>query len=348
MKLQKLENKTLMEELVPVYTTDKDIKVVNARDLHEVLGVKKKFADWIKSNLKGYNGVEAVANTALPLKGNSEMDYVIVTIAATQKKGKSKEYILTLDTAKELAMMSRCEKGREVRKYFIEVEKAFNKMVNTLSNSEMTTEEKISEALILAQGVIAKQKDEIIKANRNKEYNKKVNVQLRRKVRELEAKLAIAENNPNSSNEDIENLKAQLEEALKQKEYFEGAVQILENKVEQKENQIAAILLTRRDGKRYFDLLANKHASAIPERNNDDKLRKARTFRKQCISSDSKVKYGRTMSASFIERIHPQSIAYALDIYLKALENRLGNNYEDILSKELIDEIQDFIDSSEI
>lgn len=347
MKLQKLENKTLMEELVPVYTTDKDIKVVNAKELYQVLGVKKGFTAWIQSCLKDYKIAESVENTQLSQKGELDFDYFILEVKGVGPR-KRKEYILTLDTAKEVAMMSRCEKGREVRKYFIELEKAFNEMVSTLSNSEMTTEEKISEALILAQGVIAKQKDEIIKANRNKEYNKKVNVQLRRKVRELEAKLAIAENNPNSSNEDIENLKAQLEEALKQKEYFEGAVQILENKVEQKENQIAAILLTRRDGKRYFDLLANKHASAIPERNNDDKLRKARTFRKQCISNDSKVKYGRTMSASFIERIHPQSIAYALDIYLKALENRLGNNYEDILSKELIDEIQDFIDSSEI
>lgn len=347
MKLQKLENKTLMEELVPIYTTDKDIKVVNARELYQILGVKKDFSNWIKSNLKDYKMAEPVENTKNALKGELDFDYFVLEIKGDGPR-KRKEYILTLDTAKELAMMSRCEKGREVRKYFIEVEKAFNEMVNTLSNSEMTTEEKISEALILAQGVIAKQKDELIKANRNKEYNKKVNVQLRRKVRELEAKLAIAENNPNSSNEDIENLKAQLEEAVRQKEYFEGAVQILENKVEQKENQIAAILLTRRDGKRYFDLLANKHASAIPERNNDDKLRKARTFRKQCISNDSKVKYGRTMSASFIERIHPQSIAYALDIYLKALENRLGNNYEDILSKELINEIQDFIDSSEI
>ena len=36
------------------------------------------------------------------------------------------EYILKLDVAKELAMLSRSEKGKEIRKYFIELEKAWN------------------------------------------------------------------------------------------------------------------------------------------------------------------------------------------------------------------------------
>ena len=42
MKLTRIENNSAIEELVPVYTTDKDIKVVNARELHQVLAVKKK------------------------------------------------------------------------------------------------------------------------------------------------------------------------------------------------------------------------------------------------------------------------------------------------------------------
>ena len=138
MKLTRIENNSAIEELVPVYTTDKDIKVVNARELHQVLAVKKKFADWIKSNLKNYTGVRLTNDSALPLNGNSEIDYITIDIPATQGKGKSIEYILTLDTAKELAMMSKCQNGRLVRKYFIEVEKTFNNMVATLTDEEKT------------------------------------------------------------------------------------------------------------------------------------------------------------------------------------------------------------------
>ena len=35
------------------------------------------------------------------------------------------EYILKLDVAKELSMLSRSEKGKQVRRYFIEVEKKY-------------------------------------------------------------------------------------------------------------------------------------------------------------------------------------------------------------------------------
>ena len=38
---------------------------------------------------------------------------------------KTVEYIISLDMAKELAMITNTNKGREIRKYFIAVEKAF-------------------------------------------------------------------------------------------------------------------------------------------------------------------------------------------------------------------------------
>lgn len=45
-------------ELVPVYETSTGEKVVYGSELHEVLGVKSKFADWIKNRLNDCEAVE--------------------------------------------------------------------------------------------------------------------------------------------------------------------------------------------------------------------------------------------------------------------------------------------------
>lgn len=343
MKLTRIENKSIIKELVPVYINDEDIKVVNARELHKVLAVKKKFADWIKSNLKNYTGVKLTDNSTLPLNGNSEIDYIAIEIPATQGKGKSIEYILTLDTAKELAMMSKCQNGRLVRKYFIEVEKAFNNMVTTLTDEEKTPEQKIAEALILANDVLDKTKQDLLKANRNKAYNKKVNVELRRRVRELEAELEQANNNPQVNNAEIEEIKAKLAKAEEKAEYWEGAYTVMEEKLDIKETQLITILTVRQDGKKYFNLLSSKHAAAIPERDANKKSMRANIFRKESIEKCKDVKYSHSFASNFIERIHPLSIPTALNAYLIALENRLEDKFEEVIGEELIQEIKDFI-----
>jgi len=90
---------------------DEEIDSVNGRDLWEALELKKQYGDWIKSNLEYYS--EGIDFKRFHLKVKRE-DGVYIN---------KKEYILTLDTAKHLAMVSRTEKGKQVRNYFIEVEK---------------------------------------------------------------------------------------------------------------------------------------------------------------------------------------------------------------------------------
>ncbi|WP_459813645.1 antA/AntB antirepressor family protein [Campylobacter concisus] len=97
-----------------------EVNAVNARDLHEVLESDTKFSDWIKRRL---DETDAILNA----------DYIIVsqkreTITEYGKKASIiTEYILTTDIAKEIAMLERNEKGKQVRRYFIEVEKAYKR-----------------------------------------------------------------------------------------------------------------------------------------------------------------------------------------------------------------------------
>lgn len=103
--------KVIENELVPVYETSKGEKVVYGTELHAVLEVKSKFADWIKNRLSDCEAME-----------NEDFE----TFSKNLEKGRpSVDYIIKLDTAKEMAMLERNEKGKQVRRYFIQVEKKY-------------------------------------------------------------------------------------------------------------------------------------------------------------------------------------------------------------------------------
>ncbi|EIY6033563.1 antA/AntB antirepressor family protein [Escherichia coli] len=103
-------------QLIPVFEgtiSNEPTLLVNARDLHAFLSVGKRFASWITERISEYGFVE-------------NQDYVIASqIREAKVRGghNRKDYHLTLDTAKELAMVERNEKGRQIRRYFIECEK---------------------------------------------------------------------------------------------------------------------------------------------------------------------------------------------------------------------------------
>lgn len=340
MNLTKIRQKDIMNEIVPVYVTNTNIKVVNARELYTALEVKKDFSSWAKSNLKNHKVIESVENTTNHFEGESEIDAIKITIPASQGKGRKIEYILTLDTAKELAMMSKCEKGRTIRKYFIEVEKAYNSTIEILSSNELSDEEKIAEALLLSETILDKTRNDLIKANRNKDYNKRVNVRLRKEIRILKEELQKAKNNPNVSDSEIEELKEKID-------YWEEAYANLEIKLDSKESQLSTILAVKKDGRKYFNALSQKHAAAILISDADKRNMKANMFRKAEIEKNTKINYVNRFTSNFIDRIHPKSIPLALSTYLDALRKRLGSNFQDVISDELIKEINDFLHESE-
>lgn len=106
------ELKVVENGLVVVYEDAQQRTVVNARELHAFLESGWKFADWIKDRLEKYGFS----------RGD---DYeVFLEIQKNPKGGRpTTEYLLTMDTAKEIAMVENNEKGRQVRRYFIECEK---------------------------------------------------------------------------------------------------------------------------------------------------------------------------------------------------------------------------------
>lgn len=96
---------------------DSVVQTVNARDLHAFLGVGRDFSNWVKDRIAAY-------------AFNEHSDFEIFEdlsspnlVSAKSRAQTTKEYALTLDMAKELAMVERNEKGKQVRRYFIECER---------------------------------------------------------------------------------------------------------------------------------------------------------------------------------------------------------------------------------
>ena len=107
-----------------------ELNSVNARDIHNYLQVNSKFADWIKRAISKYDFKENI-------------DYVC--FLKNEKAGNnaiSREYIVTMDMAKELAMLENNPKGRETRKYFINCEKELQKSSPYAALQEIATFQK--------------------------------------------------------------------------------------------------------------------------------------------------------------------------------------------------------------
>lgn len=102
-----------MNELIKIQFNKQGEQVVSGRVLHEFLEVKTEYRFWIKRMIE-YGFVENV-------------DFISFVQKCTKPKGGRSEidHILSMDMAKELCMLQRTEKGKQARRYFIEVEKKY-------------------------------------------------------------------------------------------------------------------------------------------------------------------------------------------------------------------------------
>lgn len=124
-----------------------DTQTVSARELHEALGVASRFSRWFETNKEMF------------VEGE---DYNKCTLSTFVNNGAVREledYNISVLMAKHLSMMSRTEKGKEIRNYLIDLEKAWNtpeqvmaralrladKTIENLKNSNRLLESKIEE-----------------------------------------------------------------------------------------------------------------------------------------------------------------------------------------------------------
>lgn len=116
-----MQNLIVIEnELVPVYETSTGEKVVYGSELHEVLGVKSRYREWIDRRLSDIDALE-----------NEDFQAAEISAPSGQTK---KDHIIKLDTAKEMAMLERNEKGKQVRRYFIQIEKKYKCAKSSLAD----------------------------------------------------------------------------------------------------------------------------------------------------------------------------------------------------------------------
>ena len=115
---------------------------ISARDLHEALGVETDFRHWFP-RMTEYGFSEGsdfnpVKNVRVQSEGSREVSREVT------------DYSISIDMAKEICMIQRTEKGREVRKYFIDLEKAWN-----------TPEQIMARALRMADKTISSLQDQV-------------------------------------------------------------------------------------------------------------------------------------------------------------------------------------------
>ena len=120
-----------MNELINVTLNDNHEPIVSGRQLHEALDVKTKYADWF-NRMIDYGFAEN--QDFLLLKNEQQIG----------RGGHNKvDHIIKLDMAKEIAMIQRTERGKQVRQYFIQVEKDFNSPEKIMARALLMADQKV-------------------------------------------------------------------------------------------------------------------------------------------------------------------------------------------------------------
>lgn len=151
-----------MHELL---TINSDTQTVSARSLYEAVGSSERFNAWFERQLQ-YGFVEGE-------------DFTGCKTFNTLAHQELQDYNISIDMAKEICMVQKNEKAREVRKYLIDLEKAWN-----------TPEQLMARALRVADETINNLRIEVSAMKPKADYfdalvDKKLNTSFRDTAKEL-------------------------------------------------------------------------------------------------------------------------------------------------------------------
>lgn len=167
-----------MEETDELVKVNFDTQTVSARDLYDLLskedGVKgtERFSKWFE-RYSGYGFIQGI-DFSTPNKK------VRVQIEGTREVQREVDDIdISVDMAKQICMLQRTEKGKEIRQYLIDLEKAWN-----------TPEQVMARALKLSDKTIDSLKTQVIEMKPKADYfdalvDKKLNTNIRDTAKEL-------------------------------------------------------------------------------------------------------------------------------------------------------------------
>lgn len=123
-----------MNELIPLTEND-GIQAVMGRDLHDFLGIGKDYSTWFR-DMTSYGFIAG-------------QDFSPISGKTSHLGGRPRtDHVVSLDMAKEIAMIQRTERGKQARQYFIEVEKRARQV------EELTPEQLMAKALLQAESTM--------------------------------------------------------------------------------------------------------------------------------------------------------------------------------------------------
>jgi phage anti-repressor protein len=112
-----------MKDLIRIdFNNNLKVNSVDARELHKVLEVSTRFNDWIKARLDDTIAESNVDFFITEKKVTNNTEQLPSENVGGVAKNKAVNYKLSLNLAKEIAMLERNEVGKKVRKYFIQCE----------------------------------------------------------------------------------------------------------------------------------------------------------------------------------------------------------------------------------